>query len=119
MSLDFYDSYGQPYAYTDDGKHIYSFKGIPIAYVSDDSIYSFSGAHIGYFNEGMIRDRNGDVLLFTNVASGGPMKPMKKMKPLKNLKQMRPMKGMRQMRPMRPMKTIGWSSYAPGNIFGV
>lgn len=41
MSLDFYDSNGRPYAYSDDGETIYSFTGIPIAYISDDSIFSF------------------------------------------------------------------------------
>lgn len=117
MSLDFYDSNGRPYAYTDDGKTIYSFTGIPIAYISDDSIYSFSGVHVGYFNDGMVRDSNGDVLLFSGDASGGPMKPMKQMKPMKSMKQMKPMKGMKQMKPMRPMKTLGWSSYTPEDIF--
>jgi len=117
MSLDFYDSQGRSYAYSDDGETIFSFMGVPVAYISDDSIYSFSGAHIGYFNDGMIRDQHGDVLLFTDGASDGPMKPMKMMKPMKSMKQMKPMKGMKQMKPMRPMKTLGWSSYAPEDIF--
>ncbi len=117
MSLDLYDSQGRPYAYSDDGEAIYTFSGIPIAYISDDSIYSFRGKHVGYFNDRMIRDQHGDVLLFTDGASGGPMKPMKMMKPMKSMKQMRPMKGMKEMKPMRPMKTLGWSSYTPEGIF--
>lgn len=117
MSLDFYDSQGRPYAYSDDGETIYTFSGIPVAYISDDSIYSFTGVHIGYFNDGMIRDQNGDVLLFTSGASGGPMKPMKMIKPMKSMKKMKHMKSMKQMKPMRPMKTLGWSSYPPEDIF--
>ena len=117
MSLDFYDSNGRPYAYTDDGEIIYTFTGIPIAHISDDSIYSFTGAHIGYFNDGIIRDQSGDALLFTSEASGGPMKPKKQMKPMKSKKQMKPMKGIKQIKPMRPMKTMGWSSSAPEDIF--
>jgi len=85
MSLDFYDSQGRPYAYSDDGETIYSFTGVPVAYISDDSIYSFSGLHLGYFNDGIIRDRYGDVLLFTDGASGGPLKPLKMMKPMKSI----------------------------------
>ncbi|WP_413285640.1 4-fold beta flower protein [Vibrio sp. MA40-2] len=117
MSLDFYDSNGRPYAYTDDGVHLFSFTGIPIGYVSADSIYSYSGVHIGYFNDGVIRDDRGDTLLFTNESTAGPMKPMKQMKPMKGMKQMKPMKGMKQMKPMRPMKTQGWSGYEPEHIF--
>jgi hypothetical protein len=117
MSLDFYDLNGRAYAYSDDGDTIYTFTGIPVAYISDDSIYAFSGKHIGCYNDGLIRDQNGDVLLFTSEASGGPMKPMRQMKPMKSMKQMKPMKGLKQMKPMRPMKTLGWSSYVPEDIF--
>lgn len=118
MPLDFYDSHGRPHAYTDDGETLFTFAGVPIAYISDDSIYSFTGAHIGYFNDGMIRDAHGDVLLFTEKASGGPMKPMKRMKPMKGMKQMKPMKGMKQVKPMRPMESTNWSSCSPEDVFG-
>jgi hypothetical protein len=118
MSLDFYDYQGRPYAYSYDGETIYSFLGIPIAYISNDSIYSFSGKHLGYFNDGIIRDQHGDSLLFTDGASGGPMKPMKMMKPMKGMKRMKPMKGMKETKPMRPMKTLSWSSLTPEGVFG-
>jgi len=117
MSIDFYDSNGRPYAYSDDGETIFTFSGVPVAYISNDSIYSFSGSHIGYFNDGMIRDQNGDVLLFTVDASGGPIKPMRQMKPMKSMRQMKPMKGIKQIKPLRPIKTLGWSSYTPEDIF--
>jgi hypothetical protein len=109
MSLDFYNSQGQPYAYSDNGETIYSFPGVPIAHIDGDSIYSFSGAHAGYFNGGMIQDRQGGVLLFTSDANGGPMEPMTAM---------RPIKGMKQMKPMRPMSSLSWSASSPEEIFG-
>ncbi|RAS23615.1 MULTISPECIES: 4-fold beta flower protein [unclassified Pseudomonas] len=31
MSLDFYDRNGTPVAYTDDGEHIFTFSGRPVA----------------------------------------------------------------------------------------
>jgi hypothetical protein len=117
MLLDFYDSQGRPYAYCDDGETIYTFTGIPIAYISDDSVYSFSGSHIGYFNDGLIRDQYGAILLFTEGASGSPMKPMEMMKPMKSTKQMKPMKGMKQMKPMRPINSLGWSDSSPEEVF--
>ncbi|GHX85564.1 4-fold beta flower protein [Vibrio cholerae] len=118
MSLTFYDSVGKPYAYSEDGETIYTFTGRPIAYFSDDSIYAFTGKHLGYFNNGIFRDHNGDALLFTDGASGGPMKPMKQMKPMKSMKQMKPMKGMKQMKPMRAIKSLSWSQYNPEQFFG-
>ncbi len=117
MSLDFYDSQGRPYAYSDDGETLYTFAGVPIAYIYEDSVYSFNGAHLGYFNDGIVRDSYGDSLLFTDEASGGPLKPLKMMKPMKSMKQMKPMRGMRAMRPMRPMNTLNWSSFKPEDIF--
>ncbi len=119
MSLDFYDSNGRPYAYSDDGETISTFSGTPIAYIDGDAIYSFRGNYIGCFDSGLIRDTRGDALLFTSTASGGPMKPMKMMKPMKSMKQMKPMKGMKQMRPMRAMNSMGWSQQTPEKIFGV
>ena len=113
MALDFYDSSGQPYAYSDDGHVLYTFGGVPIGYIDGDSIYGFDGAHRGYFRNGAIFDSAGDTILFTDGATGGPMKPMRQMKPMKSMKQMLPMKGMKAMRPMKPMFSMGWSDSAP------
>ncbi len=56
MALDFYDSHGRLYAYSDDGEAIFTFDGRPIAHIDSDSIYSFSGAHLGFFESGQIWD---------------------------------------------------------------
>lgn len=60
MSLDFYDRNGRPYAYSDDGEHIFTFNGKPVAYICEDSIYRFDGQHVGYFESGMGACRNLD-----------------------------------------------------------
>lgn len=83
MALDFYDAQRRPFSYSDDGETIYTFGGRPIAYLDGDSVYSFSGAHVGFFENGQIWDHSGGVALFTDGASGGPMKPLKSLKPLK------------------------------------
>lgn len=118
MSFDFYNQSGSPYAYSDDGQTIYTFGGTPIAYIDGDSIYGFGGQHVGYFHSGAILDPQGNTLLFTDDATGGPMKPMKQMKPMKGMKQMLPMKGMKQMKPMKPMFSMGWSQLPPKAVFG-
>lgn len=117
MALDFYDSHGRPYAYSDDGQTIFTFGGRPIAHIDGDSIYSFSGAHIGFFENGQIWDHSGSVVLFTDGASGGPMKPLKALKPLKGLKQLKPLKGLKQLKPLKPLKRMSWSALAPEQIF--
>lgn len=117
--LHFLPQSGQPYAYSDDGEHIYTFGGKPVGYLADGSIFNFDGRHLGYFHHGALFDQAGQTLLFTHEASGGPMKPIKQMLPMKGVKQMRPMKGMKQMKPMKPMFGLGWSQIYLEQVFGV
>ena len=49
MAIDFYSKSGRAIAYTEDGEHICTFSGRPIAYLDGDVVYSFSGQHIGWF----------------------------------------------------------------------
>lgn len=113
MSLDFYDSKGQPYAYSDDGETIHTFDGRPVAYLDGDSVYSFSGMHLGFFENGQIWNHSGEMVLFANDADGGPMKPLKALKPLKSLKQPNPIKGLKQLKPMKPLMGMSWTQASP------
>ncbi|MAF69659.1 MAG: hypothetical protein CL591_03505 [Alteromonas sp.] len=117
MSLDFFDSSGQPYAYCDDGDTIFTFSGSPIAYIDGDSIYSFSGAHLGFFEDGNIWDHNGNVVLFTSGSSAGPMKPLQALKPLKGLKSLKPLKGLKSLKPLKSLKSMNWSTMSPQQLF--
>lgn len=117
MALDFYDSTGRPYAYSDDGETIYTFSGKPIAYISGDSLYSYSGKHLAFFEKGQIWDHSGSVLLFTDGASGGPMKPLKALKPLKGLKELKPLKGLKELQPLKALKSMSWSNLAQEELF--
>ncbi|WP_298941381.1 4-fold beta flower protein [uncultured Psychromonas sp.] len=119
MSLDFFDSSGQPYAYCDDGDTIFTFGGAPIAFIDGDSIYSFSGAHLGFFENGNIWDHRGGVVLFTQGSSGGPMKPLQALKPLKGLKSLKPLKGLKSLKPLKALKSMNWSSISPQQLFEV
>jgi hypothetical protein len=76
MALHFYNRHGEAIAYTDDGTHIYSWGGKPLAYIADDKIYSFAGQFRGWFNDGWIRDAAGNTMLFTRDARGGRLKPL-------------------------------------------
>lgn len=115
--LTFYNKYGKPVAYTNDGVDIYLFSGEPVAYVSGDSIYSFPGRHLGWFLNGWIRDHNGHAVFFSDIAQGGPLKPLKQLKPLKGLKQFKPLKGLRQLKPLKPIPTFFWSELSDEDDF--
>jgi hypothetical protein len=117
MALDFYDSAGSPYAYSDDGETIYTFSGKPIAHISGDSVYSFSGRHVGFFENGQIWDHSGAVVLFTDGATGGPIKPLKSLKPLNSLKELKPLKGLKELKPLKTLKGMSWSTLVPEQIF--
>lgn len=118
MDLNFYDQFGKPYAYSADGQVIHTFGGAPIAYFDGDSIYCLDGRHAGYFQGGVVLDPQGNTLLFTDGATGGPAKPRYPAKPMKGLKRTPPMKGAKQMKPARPMPSINWSQLAPQTVFG-
>lgn len=118
MSLDFYDLNGNPIAYTDDGEHVFTFSGHPVAYFHDGSVYSFNGRHLGRFNNGLIRDNDGQVVFFSEAATGGPIKPLRKLKPLKGQKQLKPLKGLRSLRPLKPLDSMSWSALSGDQFFG-
>lgn len=117
MSQNFYDNNGTPVAYTEDGIHLYTFSGRPVAYFQDDSLYTYGGQHLGRLANGHIRDNRGQVALFSENAAGGPMKPLRKLLPLKGLKQLLPLKGLRQLKPMAPMSSNNWSQLSGSQFF--
>lgn len=109
MNHHFFDHRGVPVAYTDDGEHIYTLRGKPVAYLHGDSVYGYSGTHLGWFENGLIRDHDGQVVLFTPGSSDGPVKPIRSMVSLKGIKGIRPIKGVRQTKPLKPIKSPNWS----------
>lgn len=114
MSLDFYNQHGEAVAYTDDGTHIYSWSGQPLAYISSNNIYSFAGKFRGWFEDGWIRDVNGDAMLFTPNARGGPIKPFLQFQQFKGFKEFLPFKGFAEFAPFKPFYSLRWSNQMLG-----
>jgi hypothetical protein len=117
MSPDFYDQFGNPIGYTDDGEHIYLFSGLPVGYLHAESVYSYPGRHLGRLENGLVRDHEGAVAFFTPGSSGGPLKPVKQLKSLKGIKQIRPIRGVRQIRPIKPVNLLSWSPLSSEAFF--
>lgn len=115
--IDFYDHRGSPVAYTQDGKHIYTFSGCPVAYFSGSSVYSFSGTHLGTFEDGWIRDNSGRCVFYTADATGGPVKPVKHVKPVKSVKGVKPVKSVKSIRPVKAVKSLSWSEFSGEHFF--
>lgn len=118
MEADFYDRNGRPVAYSNDGKHIFSFSGMPLAYIDQNSVYSYQGQHLGWFDDGWIRDNQGGCVLYTAFASGGPTRPMMQIKPVKGVRDIMPVRGVQSIRPIKPIKSISWSSVGAIQFFG-
>ena len=114
--LTFYDRYGVPIAYTDDGINIYLFSGKPVAYLEQNVIYGFKGRHLGWFDNGWIRDLKGFCVFFNDNAFGGPIKPIKHIKPIKGIKQIKPIKSIREIQKIKPIFHSSWSELS-GNLF--
>lgn len=52
MERTFYDQHGQVVAYTQDGQHIYTYPGEPVAYLFEDKVYHYNGVCLGRIHEG-------------------------------------------------------------------
>jgi hypothetical protein len=115
--INFYDHNGRPVAYTQDGVHIYSFSGEPVAYLYGMSVYSFSGQHLGWFEDGWIRDNSGNCAFYTQHAQGGPVKPVKNVKPVKSVKSVKPVKSIKSIRPVKAVKSLSWSQLSGEQFF--
>lgn len=107
--LTFYSEDGSPVAYTEDGEHIFSFDGEPLAFIDGNSIFNFDGEHLGWFKDRWVFDHDGERVFFTEKASGGPRTPRKQRKPMKSMKQFKPVKGSRSVRPTKPRWSRNWS----------
>lgn len=115
--IDFYDRNGEAVAYTQDGTHIYTFLGEPVAYLDGDSVYSFTGDHLGWFENGWIRDNFGGCVFYTQNAQGGPVKPVKGVKPVKSVKLLKPIKSVKSVRPVKAVKSLSWSNLSGEYFF--
>ena len=117
--MTFYDSSGRAIAYCDNNDVIYTFGGIPAAYVYGDAVYSFNGKQLGWTADGWIRDLNGLCVFFSEQATGfGPITPVKHVCPVKCVKQVVPVKAVRQVRRIKPVSNLNWSRLS-GPVFFV
>jgi hypothetical protein len=112
-----FDVKGNPVVYidSDDDGTIYTFSGVPLAYVYDDgSIYGFNGKHLGWFEDGIVWDHKGGQVGF--IESRCPV--FTKFQPFKGFKQFKPFKGFRQFAPFRPFKKYSTSAIPLNALLG-
>ncbi len=107
--IELYDKSGRAVVHSNDGEHLYSWRGKPVGYIERDKVYSYTGRFIGWFENGWLYDSQNRPLLFTGGASGGPVKPVRAVKSVKGVKQVKPLKSMKPMTPMRPVRSMSWS----------
>jgi len=118
MESTFYDLEGRPVAYCDDGRHVYAFSGLPLAYVEGDSVYAFDGQHLGWWDRGWVRDHQGAWVFFTEsaISEGGAL-PVRHPRPAKSFKNAPPPRVPRRVKPVRPADGLGWSLRSGARFF--
>lgn len=110
MTLTFFNKIGKAVWYTNSKKDIFSFSGIPVGYIQNDSIYAYFGSHLAWFSDGLILNHSGEVLFFTKNAVGGPAKPALQSIPNKLIPQTPPNKRSRASPPTFPPKRNSWGN---------
>jgi hypothetical protein len=109
MELTFYDAAGRAVAYCEDERHIYSFTGVALAYVEDDSVYGYDGRHLGWWDGGWIRDHDGVLVFFTELADDrGPRLPIRQPRPAKGVKDAPPPPVYKHVKPARFADGSSW-----------
>lgn len=117
MDWTFYDAAGRAVAYCDDGRLIYSFGGVALAYLEGDSVYAFNGQHLGWWDRGWVRDHHGAWVLFTEIAIGGPSTPGRQGRPAKAFKNTPPVAAFKHVKPVPVAGGLGWSSRSGAQFF--
>jgi hypothetical protein len=113
MEIVYYDRGGNPIAYSDNQIHIFLFDGSPVGYFYQNSVFSFTGEHLGWLSDGWIFDHNGNRILFSLEARGGPVKPVAKLAPIKYLKKLLPLASRKRREPVKSIETLNWSELTP------
>jgi hypothetical protein len=108
MEFMLYDGGGRAVAYCEDGRHLYSFNGFPLAYLDGNSVYAFAGQHLGW-DRGWVRDHDGACVFFTDAAAG-PLLPTRQSPPPPKAAKQAPQKPAYQLpKPLRAVDVPGWS----------
>jgi hypothetical protein len=118
MEFMLYDAGGRPIAYCDDGRNLYAFNGVPLAYADGDSVYAFDGEHLGWLERGWLRDHEGACVLFIEgAASGGPLLPSTQSCPPKAAKLSPRAPAYQLPKPRRPPDAARWSLRSGAQFF--
>ncbi|MDN7865052.1 hypothetical protein QZM19_16810 [Burkholderia multivorans] len=113
--LALYQKNGAVYAWLDETSgRILDLRGKNLAFVDGDSVYGWNGRHIGWWQDGHIRDQNGAVAMFTDVASNlGVVAPVKAVRPVQPIKSIAPIRPVKSVKPIRPVRQLSWAAKMP------
>jgi len=75
MNQILYDRRGNPAAFV-FGSIVHAGDGAPVGQIKNDHVYDMEGKHRGFFDDGIVRTRRGECVLFAKGAKGGPVLPV-------------------------------------------
>ena len=98
MNIFFYSKKGKAIVFQKDN-FIFSLKGKPLAFIKNNAIFSFKAKHLGYFQDGWIRDKKNNAVMYSDNHSGtGPIPPIHEIAPIPYIPSIPPI-------PLRPHKS--------------
>lgn len=97
------DGYYVAYIDTNEDPTIYLWSGEPVAYLDergvDTLVYAFSGEHLGWYKDGILRDRDGNVV----GADDGVLITPTRFEPIKGLKRLKPVRRVKSAAGLKPI----------------
>ena len=106
MEISLYNKNGKPIAYiADEEGTIYIWNGQAVAYLSDDLVYGFNGKHLGWFVHGVMYDKQGSKIGFTDNTCPS----VRLIEPIKSIKHIKSIKKIHSIPNIRPILSIGYS----------
>ncbi|MFN8777656.1 MAG: 4-fold beta flower protein [Flavobacteriales bacterium] len=113
QQLAWYDSSGEPVAYVDFGQDdvIYLWDGTPVAFLGRDGrdvcIFGFNRSFLGWYENGVIYDRQGDIV---GSRKGALMMAYNEWEPFRGFQKFAPLKPIQPFAPFKPFFSQRWSN---------
>jgi len=114
-----YNKKGKANFFLDEDKiHIYSWAGVPVAFVEKAGVYNYAKKHLGWYEDGWLRDAEGKCLAMAEPGGKSvPNPPRIKHPEAPGAKQEPPERPVIEAHPGRPVRKAAWSAQSDEQFF--
>lgn len=119
MEIIFFDREGTAICYCDDAEEIYFFDGTPAGLLDSGYLFTFGGKNIGWLEDGVVRNLDGSIVLFTQDAIQDFALPAMRSIPGKSGKRIPPQHVATTVRSTCSVKRYSWWNGDVRQFFGI